>query len=238
MFEHILFASDFSPAANQAFRQVLELAVSFKAKITLFHAYQPLSHSLARSYGFVDIASLQSLDQQMAEMSEYQLHRYAQQIVEARLASDMLVFPGHAGEMIVDAAARRNCDLIVIGSRGLGPIRSALLGSTSSYVLHHSPCPVLIVPTGIQPDEEESAERSEHLPALRTSVPQSAEPPVLPLDQEKPGESEAYAPAENPDSPELTGLPGITEIPVGAGSEAILAAASALAGPRHSASDM
>jgi nucleotide-binding universal stress UspA family protein len=36
--------------------------------------------------------------------------------------------------------------LVVVGSRGLGPVSAALLGSVSTYLLHHAPCPVEVVP--------------------------------------------------------------------------------------------
>jgi nucleotide-binding universal stress UspA family protein len=53
---------------------------------------------------------------------------------------------GPAGDLIVTMAKTLGCDLIIMGNRGLGPIKSILLGSTSTYVLHHSPCPVLVIP--------------------------------------------------------------------------------------------
>jgi nucleotide-binding universal stress UspA family protein len=36
--------------------------------------------------------------------------------------------------------------LLVVGSRGLGRVSAAVLGSVSHYLLHHAPCPVEIVP--------------------------------------------------------------------------------------------
>lgn len=48
------------------------------------------------------------------------------------------------GEQIVSYATERACDLIVMGSRGLGALRG-MLGSVSSYVLRNAEIPVLVV---------------------------------------------------------------------------------------------
>ncbi|MER7729992.1 universal stress protein [Streptomyces erythrochromogenes] len=50
---------------------------------------------------------------------------------------------GHPADVLVDAAA--GADMLVVGSRGRGGFRRALLGSVSQQVALHAPCPVTIV---------------------------------------------------------------------------------------------
>lgn len=70
-------------------------------------------------------------------------------VAEAKeLAPDVEV----RGELVEAAPAHglleaaRTADLLVVGSRGLGGFTSLLLGSVSQQVVHHAPCPVVIVP--------------------------------------------------------------------------------------------
>jgi len=57
---------------------------------------------------------------------------------------------GKAAEVILETAAREQSHVIVMGSRGLGPIKELVLGSVSHNVLVHSPCPVLIIKRPMQ----------------------------------------------------------------------------------------
>lgn len=52
---------------------------------------------------------------------------------------------GHTAEAICDYASEHGVDLIVIGSRGRSAFVRLLLGSISTQVAHHSPCPITIV---------------------------------------------------------------------------------------------
>ena len=58
---------------------------------------------------------------------------------------DHVLLTGHPVHEIVDEARAMGADLVVVGSRGHSGLETAVLGSTSSGILDHAPCPVLVV---------------------------------------------------------------------------------------------
>lgn len=55
------------------------------------------------------------------------------------------VVDGEPRHVIASTAADWGAELVVVGARGLGAFRRLLLGSVSTAVVHHAPCPVLVV---------------------------------------------------------------------------------------------
>ncbi|TQM78945.1 nucleotide-binding universal stress UspA family protein [Saccharothrix saharensis] len=68
---------------------------------------------------------------------------------------------GDARDVLVRAS--RDAALLVVGSRGAGPIREVLLGSVSSYCVHHAHCPVVVIR---EPEPEAPSAPVEHKPVI------------------------------------------------------------------------
>jgi nucleotide-binding universal stress UspA family protein len=58
------------------------------------------------------------------------------------------VVRGEPGAELCERAKALSADVVVVGSRGRGAIRRALLGSVSTYVVHNATCPMLVVRAG------------------------------------------------------------------------------------------
>jgi nucleotide-binding universal stress UspA family protein len=63
---------------------------------------------------------------------------------EAGVTVTPILREGQPADVLCEEAA--GADLLVVGSRGLGGFRGLLVGSVSQQCVHHSPCPVVVVP--------------------------------------------------------------------------------------------
>lgn len=141
MFRNILVAVDGSADAQQALAQAIDLARSENARMTLFSAV-----ASPPSVAYVGVSG--DVTANLIREAEVEADAILRTAVE-RVPDDVSVVTVLSGEPVrpalVSQIAAGEHDLVVMGSRGRGALRSVLLGSVSHYVLNHSPVPVLIV---------------------------------------------------------------------------------------------
>lgn len=128
----MLVAFDASPAAKLALQLAADVAAGIGAEV-----------------GIVSVAPDRPgppADDPWSERSEHAAElRKAQQMLARRgLAATLHEPTGDAGPMIVQVAREFGYDIIVVGSRRLDPLRRALLGSVSTYLVRHADASVLI----------------------------------------------------------------------------------------------
>ena len=89
--------------------------------------------------------AVEAVTQQASERLRAQVDGVLRSLMNEKRVS--LLPEVHPGDQIVQYAKDNSCDLIIMGSRGLGALRG-MLGSVSSYVLREATVPVLVVKAG------------------------------------------------------------------------------------------
>jgi nucleotide-binding universal stress UspA family protein len=74
------------------------------------------------------------------------VYEYARSRVPEEIAMEPLLLHGEPAEVLTQRAG--DLDLLVLGSRGYGPVKGTLLGSVSTRVMTAAHCPVMVVPRG------------------------------------------------------------------------------------------
>jgi nucleotide-binding universal stress UspA family protein len=141
MFRNVLVAIDGSADADQALTQAIDLAASERARLTLFTAVNmPPAVAYSGMGGDVVTKLTSGAEKEAAQILSDARERVPQDVSVTTVMSHEPARPALSGQL-----RHGEHDLVVMGSRGRGALRSALLGSVSHYVLHHSHVPVLIV---------------------------------------------------------------------------------------------
>lgn len=167
MFLNVIVAIDGSADADQALTQAIDLAQSEHARLTIFSAVQ-MPPTAAYYGGGGGVAAALARD---AETDTETLLREAVERVPAQVSVRTVLSSEPVRLALIDEIATGQYDLVVLGSRGRGALRAALLGSVSHHVLNHSPVPVLIVHAEPGRGVESTARVSHDRPAAdRTAV--------------------------------------------------------------------
>ena len=139
----VLLATDGSKYAELATTTALDLANGTSSELHIvFVEEPPYAYVDPSGYPFFDAELEQELEQQARMRLDTEVKKIRSAggaVAEAHLRR------GAAAAEIVDLAEEIGAGLIVMGSRGLGGIRRALMGSVSDAVVRHAHCPVLVV---------------------------------------------------------------------------------------------
>jgi nucleotide-binding universal stress UspA family protein len=143
----ILLATDGSRDAELARSTAVDLANSTNSELHLV--------TVAPGYPSYDIRNPSVLEQ-LRKQAEAILNAQAKKVEQdgGKVAEKHLrIAERYRAQQIVQVAEDIEADLIVMGNRGLGGLRRALIGSVSDSVICHAHCPVLVV----RPKKEQAA---------------------------------------------------------------------------------
>jgi nucleotide-binding universal stress UspA family protein len=144
MFKSILVAWDGSEHAQRALGEAVDLARTQDARLTLLTVAAPLQVWPGYVPPITEADLISAAEETLAE---------GEALIPEGIAQSGHTAAGDPGLELVKRAGAANHDLIVMGSRGRGAIRSAVLGSVSHFVLNHTTVPVLIIHDGARDSE-------------------------------------------------------------------------------------
>lgn len=140
----ILLAVDGSDESFHALRALGHFARAEKVVVLNALDVPRLAYPMGGEPRVMEDFSL-SIREVMQEDSERLLDRVASLLPMNTGPVSKQIEAGTPAEVILSAAEKERAGLIVMGSRGLGPVKELLLGSVSHRVVTHAPCPTLVV---------------------------------------------------------------------------------------------
>jgi len=203
--KNIMFATDFSPAADAAAPIAIEISQRYGAKIVGLHVNPFDSYTAAAPEAWAS----------MAEATERENKEDAQRLNEQlrNVEHEVVIGEGNIWEVISSQIKEKGIDLIVLGTRGRTGLGKTVLGSVAEEILRKAPCPVLTVGPHINLWSEEYAKMHEILYAtdLATDSPTAA-PYAVSLAQENQAHLVLLHVVEGPKPGELVDTPEVVDL--------------------------
>ena len=142
----ILLATDGSEEAELAFASAADLSKKTGSELhVVYVGHLPLVSYESPGATILDPDLLGRMQEDAKQEARTKLDEQVQRVGQTGEVAEMHARVGRPDAEIVGLADELDAGLIVLGSRGLGPLRRALMGSVSDSVVRHAHCPVLVV---------------------------------------------------------------------------------------------
>lgn len=170
----ILFGTDGSAAADRALSLVATTPWPEGTRLDACGVVFDFEALFAEDWAPSIPPNADRLEERLVDEMNGVLDRAVERLRAAGIAADARLLRGRPASRLVEEATTLGVDLVIVGSRGLGPFRSMLLGSVSAEVVDRAPCPVLVArgeaigSTLLAEDGSEGARRAAD---LLTSMP-------------------------------------------------------------------
>lgn len=136
----ILVPLDGSDNSKKALQKAKEIALGCKSEVTLVHVINDLKHPYIMEAEFL-IETRKVLNRQGEEVLKEGLEEFGEYPEKV----NTILRAGDPAQEIIEMAEKEGYDLVVMGSRGLGVLARAMIGSVSHKVLNQIRVSVLIV---------------------------------------------------------------------------------------------
>lgn len=135
----LLVPVDGSAQSSRAAQWAAQLARQTAGAVTLLHIFD-INATEAIGLASLSKAHVEEIKQHVSKTS----FENAQALM-GDFDATTAITTGHPADEIVAYAKNHKIDHVVMGSRGMSPVRELLIGSVSDKTIRHAPCPVTII---------------------------------------------------------------------------------------------
>jgi nucleotide-binding universal stress UspA family protein len=153
--KNILYATDLSENARYAYKYAASLAQQYEARITILHVIEkPTAGTFLQIQGYIGEEKWKQLqEEKQADFVSRIKGRLADFCDEISNEVDACTFQvdkiivkeGIAADEILHQAELNDADVIIMGTRGFGMFKDALMGGTARRVVRRSSIPVMVI---------------------------------------------------------------------------------------------
>lgn len=147
-YDHVLYATDLSTGATHALATAEALGIAGHARRTLLHVFDAPGLRLLMSQP-LPAEDKERIVVEATDTAGRRLAEYARAAGYAAFEQAVRLERAAAADVVLNTAAERAADLIVVGSRGLGDVARFMLGSVAGEILRRADRDVLVVPPAI-----------------------------------------------------------------------------------------